>query len=84
MSLEISDPANLKMSVAAIREMLDDVRVTTGKIPRAIYMNPMDAGDIRNELNDHGTDADNAVIAVIYGAPVLAHPDVSRGTVRLL
>lgn len=77
-----TDTPLLAITVESVREMLA-AHTTEHTQPYAVQFHPLDCESIKDELNDHGTDARQAVVGVINGCLVTAHRDVSRGSARV-
>lgn len=80
---QISEAMELVITVASLNEMITDL-VAAGMPPGAIVLNPMDARIVIEELNDHGTAPDAAVIGFIQGVPITQHAQVNRGAARII
>lgn len=83
---------NLSISFEGLREMLGDLR-KHGIDPGAILVGPNEKRDLKQELMAHcvawqpeaeDADHDVNVIGFIEGVPIVSHPDVTRGTCRII
>jgi hypothetical protein len=73
----------MKLSIADLHEMIADVRRQGGR-PSLILVSEFDKADLKSELNDGGTDPDDAIIGLINGCIIVSHPHVPRFAARVV
>lgn len=80
---QVTDAMRPVITVGGLIDMIADL-VAAGTTPAWILLHPMDAATVIEELNDHGTAPDKAVIGVIQGVLIGANEQVTRGSARVV
>ena len=76
----------LVLTLESVREMINDLRAR-GLPAKLIMVSEYDKRDLKQELmamGDSPAESDEDVIGLIQGCMVISHPDVPRGTARIL
>ena len=76
----------LVLTLESVREMINDLRAR-GLLANIVMVSEYDKRDLKQELMSMGetlSDTDEDVIGFIQGCMVVSHPDVPRGTARII
>ena len=76
----------LVLTLESVREMINDLRAR-GLPAKLVMVSEYDKRELKQELMAMGdalAESDEDVIGLIQGCMVISHPDVPRGTARIL